>query len=96
MAKKTKTSSTSGGSNKSRSLVYAESYYQNRNDMLQSSLDSVYQRIDAEQLAYEARLKATKDLTSGLDKELARLKKLRDDLSVRQLDKNAASQQWTA
>jgi hypothetical protein len=96
MAKKTKTSSTSGGSNKSRSLVYAESYYQNRNDMLQSSLDSVYQRIDAEQLAYEARLKATKDLTNGLDKELARLKKLRDDLSVRQLDKNAASQQWTA
>lgn len=96
MAKKTKTSSTSGGSNKSRSLVYAESYYQNRNDMLQSSLDSVYQRIDAEGLAYEARLKATKDLTSGLDKELARLKKLRDDLSVRQIDKNAASQQWTA
>ena len=96
MAKKTKTSSTSGGSNKSRSLVYAESYYQNRNDMLQSSLDSVYQRIDAEGLAYEARLKATKDLTRELDKELARLKKLRDDLSVRQLDKNAASQQWTA
>jgi hypothetical protein len=96
MAKKTKTSSTSGGSNKSRSLVYAESYYQNRNDMLQSSLDSVYQRIDAEGLAYEARLKATKDLTRELDKELARLKKLRDDLDVRQLDKNAASQQWTA
>ena len=95
MAKKG-TSSRSGGSSKSRSLVYAESYYQNRNDMLQSSLDSVYQRIDSEQLAYEARLKATKDLTSELNKEIARIKKLRDDLAVKQLDKNAAAQQWTA
>ena len=64
--------------------------------MLQSSLDSVYQRIDSEQLAYEARLKATKDVTRELDKEIARIKKLRDDLAVKQLDKNAASQQWTA
>jgi hypothetical protein len=95
MAKKG-TSSKSGGSSKSRSLVYAESYYQNRNDMLQSSLDSVYQRIDSEQLAYEARLKATKDVTRELDKEIARIKKLRDDLAIKQLDKNAASQQWTA
>jgi len=95
MAKKG-TSSKSGGSSKSRSLVYAESYYQNRNDMLQSSLDSVYQRIDSEQLAYEARLKATKDVTRELDKEIARIKKLRDDLAVKQLDKNAASEQWTA
>ena len=96
MAKRTKTSSRSGGSQKSRSLVYEESYYKNRNDMLQSSLDSVYQRIDSEQLAYEARLKATKDLTRALDKELQRLRKMRDDLDVRQLDKNAASQQWSA
>lgn len=96
MAKTTKTSSRSGGSQKSRSLVYEESYYKNRNDMLQSSLDSVYQRIDSEQLAYEARLKATKDLTRALDKELQRLRKMRDDLDVRQLDKNAASQQWSA
>ena len=95
MAKKG-TSSRSGGSSKSRSLVYAESYYQNRNDMLQSSLDSVYQRIDSEQLAYEARLKATKDITNELNKEIARIKKLRDDLAVKQLDKNAAAQQWTA
>jgi hypothetical protein len=64
--------------------------------MLQSSLDSVYQRIDAEGLAYEARLKATKDLTRALDKELQRLRKMRDDLDVRQLDKNAAAQQWSA
>ena len=64
--------------------------------MLQSSLDSVYQRIDSEQLAYEARLKATKDVTRELDKEIARIKKLRDDLAVKQLDKNAAAQQWTA
>ena len=96
MAKRTKTSSKSGGSQKSRSLVYEESYFKNRNDMLQSSLDSVYQRIDAEGLAYEARLKATKDLTRALDKELQRLRKMRDDLDVRQLDKNAASQQWSA
>lgn len=96
MAKRTKTSSKSGGSQKSRSLVYEESYFKNRNDMLQSSLDSVYQRIDAEGLAYEARLKATKDLTRALDKELQRLRKMRDDLDVRQLDKNAAAQQWSA
>lgn len=96
MAKRTKTSSKSGGSQKSRSLVYEESYFKNRNDMLQSSLDSVYQRIDAEALAYEARLKATKDLTRALDKELQRLRKMRDDLDVRQLDKNAAAQQWSA
>jgi hypothetical protein len=96
MAKRTETSSKSGGSQKSRSLVYEESYFKNRNDMLQSSLDSVYQRIDAEGLAYEARLKATKDLTRALDKELQRLRKMRDDLDVRQLDKNAASQQWSA
>lgn len=96
MAKTTKTSSKSGGSQKSRSLVYEESYFKNRNDMLQSSLDSVYQRIDAEGLAYEARLKATKDLTRALDKELQRLRKMRDDLDVRQLDKAAAAQQWSA
>ena len=92
MAKKSQTA----GEKKSRSLGYQQSYFQNRNDMLQSALDAVFKREDLKAEEYAAKVEALKDVLKGYDRELARLRKLSDDLKVKQLDKNAAAQQWTA
>jgi hypothetical protein len=92
MAKKSQTA----GEKKSRSLGYQQSYFQNRNDMLQSALDAVFKREDLKAEEYAAKVESLKDVLKGYDRELARLRKLSDDLKVKQLDKNAAAQQWTA
>lgn len=92
MAKKSQTA----GQKMSRSLGYQQSYFQNRNDMLQSALDAVFKREDLKAEEYKAKVEALKDVLKGYDRELARLRKLSDDLKIKQLDKNAAAQQWTA
>jgi len=80
----------------SRALAYEESFYQNRNDMLQSSLDAVLKKGELNAIEYEAKLEVYKALSKDIDKELGRLRKLKDDLRIRQIDKVGATKQWNA
>ena len=52
MAKKSQTA----GEKKSRSLGYQQSYFQNRNDMLQSALEAVFKREDLKAEEYAAKV----------------------------------------
>ena len=70
----------------SRALGYQESFFSNRNDMLQSSLDTVLLTYDNEMTRYEAAMSLYKDQIDLVQKERERLTKLIDDLRKEQID----------
>lgn len=80
----------------SRALGYQESFFGNRNDMLQSALDSVLLSYQDEMTKYEAAVELYKDATGIVDKERARLLKLRDDLQKEQIKGAQAARQFNA
>jgi hypothetical protein len=80
----------------SRALAYEESFFPNRNDMLQSSLDAVLKKEQLGALEYETKLEVYKAFSKDIDKELGRLRKLKDDLNIKQIDKTQAAKQWNA
>jgi len=80
----------------SKALGYQESFFANRNDMLQSALDAVLLKIDNEQARYEAEVELYKEASKLVTREKERLQKLVDDLKKDQLDKNQAVAQFNA
>ena len=77
-----------------RGLVYYESFFPNRNDMLQTALDNVLsQQQKAEEKAALA-LEVYKSYSKDLDKDIDRLQKLRDSLYVKSIEKPAATAQF--
>jgi len=91
MAKKSRASSPY-----QRGLVYHESFFPNRNDMLQTALDNVLaqQKEDAEKAALA--LEIYKEYLKSLDKDIDRLKKLQDNLRVKAIDAKAATDKFNA
>ena len=80
----------------SKALGYQESFFANRNDMLQSALDAVLLKIDNEQARYEAEVELYKEASKLVTREKERLQKLVDNLKKDQLDKNQAVAQFNA
>jgi len=80
----------------SRALGYQESFFSNRNDMLQSSLDTVLLTYDNEMTRYEAAMSLYKDQIDLVQKERERLTKLIDDLRKEQIDAKAATNRFNA
>ena len=80
----------------SKALGYQESYFANRNDMLQSALDAVLLTYDSDMAKYEAALELYKDATNIIEKERTRLLKLKDDLAVKEITGAQAAQQFNA
>jgi hypothetical protein len=80
----------------SKALGYQESFFANRNDMLQSALDAVLLKIDNEQARYQAEVELYKEASKLVTREKERLQKLVDGLKKDQLDKNQAVAQFNA
>ena len=80
----------------SRALGYQESFFSNRNDMLQSALDTVLLTYDNERAKYEAAMSLYKDQIDLVQKERDRLTKLVDDLRKEQIDAKAATDRFNA
>ena len=81
---------------KSKALGYQETFFANRNDMLQSALDAVLLKIDNEQARYEAEVELYKESSKLVVRERERLQKLVDSLKKGQIDKNLAVAQFNA
>jgi len=81
---------------KSKALGYQESFFANRNDMLQSALDAVLLKIDNEQARYQAEVELYKEASKLVTREKERLQTLVDKLKKDQLDKNQAVAQFNA
>lgn len=90
MAKKT---TAFGGS---RALGYQESFFANRNDMLQSALDSVLLNYDNEMQKYEAAVELYKDASKLVQERKDYLIKLRDGLVKEQVKATQAAKQFNA
>jgi hypothetical protein len=80
----------------SKALGYQESFFANRNDMLQSALDAVLLKIDNEQARYEAEVELYKESSKLVTREKERLQKIVDDLKKAQIDKDLAVAQFNA
>jgi hypothetical protein len=80
----------------SKALGYQESYFANRNDMLQSALDAVLLKYDDEMARYEAAVELYRDATKIVEKERTRLLKLKDDLAIKQISGAQATEQFNA
>jgi hypothetical protein len=80
----------------SKALGYQESFFANRNDMLQSALDAVLLKVDNEQARYQAEVELYKEASKLVTRERERLQKLVDGLKKDQLDKNQAVAQFNA
>jgi hypothetical protein len=80
----------------SKGLVYYESFFPNRNDMLQTALDNVLSQQAEKEKAAELALDVYKDYAKTLDKDIDRLKKLQDMLAVRTVDKTFEANKYNA
>jgi len=79
---------------KSKALGYQETFFANRNDMLQSALDAVLLKIDNEQARYEAEVELYKESSKLIVRERERLQKLVDSLKKGQIDKDLSVAQF--
>ena len=80
----------------SKALGYQESFFANRNDMLQSALDAVLLKIDNEQARYQAEVELYKEASKLVTRERERLQKTVDSLKKAQIDKDLAVAQFNA
>jgi hypothetical protein len=80
----------------SKALGYQESYFPNRNDMLQSALDSVLLRYSDKMSKFEIASEVYQDQAKALAKEKERLEKLRVDLRKGQATADAAAARFNA
>jgi len=80
----------------SKALGYQESFFANRNDMLQSALDAVLLKIDNEQARYQAEVELYKEASKLVIRERERLQKTVDSLKKAQIDKDLAVAQFNA
>ena len=69
-----------------KGLVYYQSFFPNRNDMLQTALDNVLSQQADKEKAAELALDVYKDYIKAIDKDIDRLKKLQDMLAVKTVD----------
>jgi hypothetical protein len=81
---------------KSKALGYQETFFANRNDMLQSALDAVLLKIDNEQARYQAEVELYKESSKLVVREKERLQKLVDSLKKGQIDKDLSVAQFNA
>ena len=93
MAPRTRNATAFAGS---RALGYEESFFKNRNDMLQSALDAALLKYSDDMEKYQAAVAIYRDQVDMIAKEKATITKTIDDLKKKQIDETAAAKRFNA